>query len=236
MMVAPLQAGSMAFALRTEQVGQLETGGKIITLPLVDKLNYLTNKELPQTSAVSQLSYHTTTTLQTQPQNTAPQASGTSVSTTSEKDRFDHIDSNAPRYINIPAIGLSADVTTLGIKDGTAKEVDAPKELQNTGWFNRSAKPSEAGAVFIDGHTPGVFSNLVNLKAGDKITVKTATGQVYDYQVKKVETKKNTEIKMRDVLKPLAGYDKGLNLMTCAGSKVNGSYDSRTIVWAVLEG
>jgi sortase (surface protein transpeptidase) len=150
-------------------------------------------------------------------------------------DRFDNIAADAPRYISIPAIGLTADVTTLGIKAGTTKEVDAPKELTNAGWFERSAKPSGNGAVFIDGHTPGIFSELTRLKNGDEIVVTTMAGRVYYYQIELVETKKNGEIKMGQVLSPLAGYKRGLNLMTCAGSLVNGAYDSRTIVWAVAK-
>ena len=80
----------------------------------------------------------------------------------------------APVRVSIPAIGVSAPVTSLGLNsDGTAQTPDTPS---STGWFAPGPEPGERGAAVIIGHVdssrgPGVFYHLRALRRGDRITI-----------------------------------------------------------------
>lgn len=143
-----------------------------------------------------------------------------------------------PRIIRIQKFSVAARVLQVGVD--TSNQLQAPKNIYDTGWYMGSSRPGEGGAVVIDGHysgptTNGVFSKLERLVAGDEISVERGDGQVFTYVVQQVETKPVGEI---DMSKLLVSYDTktpGLNLITCGGNYDNRSftYDQRTVVYAL---
>lgn len=143
------------------------------------------------------------------------------------------IDAGLPTWINIPAIGVNTSVITVGLTAGGA--VDTPANLWQAAWFNGSARPNSGGAVFIDGHSPGVFQNLGSLGVGSIISLSLADGSVINYQVVANEYTPLSDVKMWRVLSKAYGGSEGLNIMTCAGTYVPslGTYDHRTTVFAV---
>lgn len=130
--------------------------------------------------------------------------------------------------ISISSIGINASIVTVGRT--SANKVDTPKN--DVGWFNESAKPGSRGAVFLDGHTPGVFGGLNRIAVGAIITLSMSDGSKLDYVVKHTETVALSKIDgsymANKVLVPYGGAYEGLNIMTCA----NGS-SSRFIVYTV---
>ena len=151
------------------------------------------------------------------------------------------VPSDQPRYIYIPAINVYARVMSVGVN--SKGNIDTPANLNDTAWYDGSAKPGQEGQVFIDGHNS--FSNTVNasfnrlgeLKQGDLITVERGDGQKINYRVSEVETVNANDVDMGKALNPPAGATKGITLMTCAGKFDYRSQtaDQRLIVYAVQE-
>lgn len=139
----------------------------------------------------------------------------------------------APAYdtVSIPSIGFSSRLVTVGLTATNA--VDVHPSL--VGWWNGSARPGSNGAAFLDGHNPGVFSSLPNIKVGAQITVKFASGESYTYKVVHRETIPLVNVDMNKALTPYGGASQGLNLMTCMGAynPATGTTDERLIVYAV---
>ena len=151
------------------------------------------------------------------------------------------VPSDQPRYIYIPAINVYARVMSVGVN--SKGNIDTPANLNDTAWYDGSAKPGQEGQVFIDGHNS--FSNTINasfnrlgeLKQGDLITVERGDGQKINYRVSEVETVNANDVDMGKALNPPAGATKGITLMTCAGKFDYRSQtaDQRLIVYAVQE-
>lgn len=139
----------------------------------------------------------------------------------------------APVYdtVSIPSIGFSSRYVTVGLTSGNA--IDVHPTL--VGWWNGSAQPGSNGAVFLDGHNPGVFSKLPNIAVGATITINQASGASYSYTVVHREIVMLTDVNMRTVLQPYGGSAQGLNLMTCMGAynPATGTTDQRLIVYAI---
>lgn len=121
--------------------------------------------------------------------------------------------------LEIPAIGLTADVTPLKLKD---HHLETPSTI--VGSFAR-----EANKVLLIGHSSTVFRNLNNIAVGDEI--------IYDgilYKVLSAETLKKADVEMNTLL---AATEKDtIVIMTCAGEEL-GENDAthRLIVTAEVE-
>ena len=145
-----------------------------------------------------------------------------------------------PKYIGIPAIGVSkARVLSLGLTSDDS--IAVPTSGYDTGWYNGSAKPGQAGAMFIYGHVAGwneggVFYNLKKLKPGDKITVTRGDNTTYTYRVDSLKVYPVTNVDMNTVLSPTDPTRPGLNLMTCVWTVVNGKseFNSRQVIFSSL--
>jgi Sortase domain len=142
-----------------------------------------------------------------------------------------------PRWIKIPAIGVSAPIIRLGLnKDRT---LQVPKRYSDTGWYKAGPKPGELGPAVIVGHVdsrtgPAVFYRLRELKRGDLIVIRGAHGRAVRFRVNGLERWPKTEFPTRRVY----GHTHGavLRLVTCSGSfnSSSGHYADNTIVFASL--
>lgn len=145
-----------------------------------------------------------------------------------------------PRYLYIPAIGLNqARVMSVGVN--SKGNIDTPRNLNDTAWYDGSAKPGQNGAVFIDGHTSfnhslaAAFNDLPKLKSGDTITIEKGNGERINYTVHSAETVAADKVDMSKALNTIGGAKKSLTLMTCAG-KFNyrtQTADKRFIIYAI---
>lgn len=107
--------------------------------------------------------------------------------------------------IEIPSIGLHADVAPMTMRDGVLKTPDAM-----VGSYSRAKNKT-----FLVGHSVGVFQNLSNVNVGDSV--------VYDlvhYTVTSVDVVEKSEIKMDELLLP--SEKDTIMIMTCAGELLGG--------------
>jgi len=140
-----------------------------------------------------------------------------------------------PRALYIDSLQIAARIIPVGL---TGKSIQAPTNIYDSGWYTGSAKPDQAGAMFIDGHASGstrlgLFAYLDTLKAGDKIRVEKGDGEMVHYEVKAVEIVSKDAVKMKKVLSPYGASEKGLNLMACTGTWIEAekTYDKRVTVY-----
>ena len=151
------------------------------------------------------------------------------------------VPSDQPRYIRIPAINVNARVMSVGVN--SRGNIDTPANLNDTAWYDGSAKPGQEGQVFIDGHTSfssaiyAAFNDLPKLKEGDQITIERGDGQQINYHVTEIKTVDADNVDMGEALNPPEGAERGLTLMTCTGTfnYRTQTADKRLIVYAVQD-
>lgn len=150
------------------------------------------------------------------------------------------VSSSLPRIIRIDSIGVAARVLRMGIT--TDNLMDTPKGAYDTGWYDGSAKPGEAGAMVINGHysgltQPAIFQQIGNLKAGAIITIERGDGKVFTYAAQRVEKMSTQDVPMEKLLISSNPNAQSLNLITCSGTfnQDTQTFDQRTIVYAVAK-
>src|SRR3990167_1056659 len=141
-----------------------------------------------------------------------------------------------PRVINIPSISVEARVMQMSVKSNG--QLDAPKNVHDTGWYTGSSRPGYSGATLINGHvsgihTDGVFKNLKHLQIGDELMLENGKREIFKYKVDKIETVKAKSVNMEKLLEPYAGKAQGLNLITCGGKydAQKREYNDRVLVY-----
>lgn len=141
-----------------------------------------------------------------------------------------------PRILTINSIDVRARILPMGVNPDNSMQ--APINIYDSGWYNRSAKPGQPGASVIDAHASGptrqgLFAYLDTLKQGDRVSVERGDGEVLNYEVMAVETVPLSAIDMEKVLQPYSDAIEALNLITCAGQWLQDqrTYDQRAIVY-----
>jgi hypothetical protein len=140
-----------------------------------------------------------------------------------------------PMRIVIPAIGVVAPVTRLGLKrDGT---LEVPANFSEAGWWSGGFKPGQTGPAVIVGHVdsergPAVFANLRELKPRDAVHVFRADGSMVEFEVRRLEEHQKDEFPTKHVYGET--LDPELRLLTCGGEfdEASGHYERNVIVWA----
>jgi hypothetical protein len=148
------------------------------------------------------------------------------------------VPSSLPVQIRIPAIGVRADVTRLGLNADSTVEV--PSDPDDTGWYKLGPSPGQVGSSVILGHVdstsgPAVFISLRYLSYGDRVVVRLADGVRAHFRVTKVATYPNAEFPAQKVYGP-NGSASELHLVTCGGSYDSsaGGYQSNVVVYTSL--
>jgi len=140
-----------------------------------------------------------------------------------------------PAHLDIPAIGVNADVVGLGLNP--AGELEPPAAPSAVGWYAGGVAPGSAGAAVLVGHVdsktgPAVFWRLRSLRAGDTVAVLDAAAQQHRFVVVKVEQYAKNAFPTALVYGPSARP--ALRLVTCGGSfdRTNGHYVDNVVVYA----
>ena len=143
-----------------------------------------------------------------------------------------------PTRLRIPAIGVDAKVSDMGLNDDGSIEV--PEVFADTGWWTYSPEPGRIGTSAILGHVdsrtgPAVFYRLRDLEAGDEIHVDGEDGDTVTFVVRDVEQYAKDEFPSDRVLG--ASPDPQLRLITCGGAFDSnaGSYLDNVVAYADLE-
>lgn len=141
-----------------------------------------------------------------------------------------------PVLIEIPAIGVKADIQSLGVTE--SGEMAVPDNEADVSWFSPGYEPGENGRAVIAGHVdgvdgPAVFWDLVKLESGDEIRVK-GEGKELVYRV---HTMESVPLEMADI-PGIFGYASSpeLVLITCSGTYdfSRGTREERLVVYASL--
>lgn len=140
-----------------------------------------------------------------------------------------------PKYLRIPAIGVSTNVISLGLKSD--KTVQVPKDASEAGWFKQGPVPGQLGSSVILGHVdstqgPAVFYQLRYLKPGNQISVRLSDGAIAHFKVARVATYLNENFPATKVYAGSPGRPT-LNLVTCGGEyKADaGGYQSNVVAF-----
>jgi sortase A len=143
-----------------------------------------------------------------------------------------------PAEIDIPDIGVDANVISLGLtKEGA---MDVPSNDLDVGWFKPGYRPGVPGHAVVAGHVdsktgPAVFFKLKKLKKGSKIIVRSKSGEEKVFRVVGSESYPYKDAPLKEIFGPA---DKAyLNLITCTGlySRSQGTHQQRLVVTAELD-
>ena len=146
---------------------------------------------------------------------------------------------SAPVALRIPAIGLEASLSTLGLNPDHTVQV--PTNFQQPGWFGLGPSPGQAGSAVILGHVdsytgPAVFFRIRALHAGDQVDVNLADGTITHFAVTTVAMYDKDQFPAQQVYS--ARGASALQLVTCGGSfdTHSRSYLSNVVAYTTLLG
>ncbi len=151
---------------------------------------------------------------------------------------FPLIPVNKPVNIEIPTIGLFADVIDVGL--GSDNAIEVPSDASKVGWYYQGVKPGELGGAILTAHydtpsgKPAIFYNLRSVNRGDLIFVRMEGGEELLFQVQDVLSE---PVKTFPVDLVFGKFDtKELMLITCDGvwNPIEKSYSKRLVVFATL--
>jgi len=171
--------------------------------------------------------------------STIPAAIKTTVpKLTVKTDRY--MKRSIPVRLRIPAIGVNAPVTEVGLNSNDTVQVPPLDNHNLAGWYKYGPAPGQKGPSVILGHVDSVtgasvFFDLKDLRKGDKIYVKLTDGKTATFVVDGLQRVSKTAFPTKDVYGTL-GYA-GLRLITCGGAfdATTGHYEDNIIVYAHLE-
>ncbi|MEU1051923.1 class F sortase [Streptomyces sp. NPDC005876] len=97
-----------------------------------------------------------------------------------------------PDRVRIPALGVDAPLTGLGLTPTGSLDVPPPEKKNLAGWYEAGTTPGERGTAIVAGHVdnaegPAVFYRLGALKRGATIEVDRRDGSLAVFTVDAVE-------------------------------------------------
>lgn len=145
----------------------------------------------------------------------------------------------SPVRLTIPRLNVNAGFQYNGLKSDGVMEI--PDNIVDVGWFTGSPRPGEKGVAIITGHVaqirggiktkPGVFNNLNELRAGDKLSVLNDKGKTVTFVVRESRNYDPSA----DATDVFTSKDGGahLNIITCEGTwnPAKLSYTQRLVVF-----
>lgn len=149
--------------------------------------------------------------------------------------------SSRPTRIRIPAIGVTSDLTVVGLKkDGTLQVPKPGPDYDKAAWFKGSPVPGAVGPSVIEGHVdgkangPSVFYRLGNLRPGNKVMVTRKDGTKVTFVVNAVRLYPKDEFPTLKVYGNTRGPE--LRLITCGGpfdsNRAESGYTDNVVVFA----
>ncbi len=144
-----------------------------------------------------------------------------------------------PIRVQIPVLSINAAIEEVAVASDGA--MAAPKFPFETAWYKLGPRPGETGNAVIAGHldwkygAKAVFTDLHNVKAGDKILVQDHQGTTITFIVRVIRIY-SPNANTSEVFNSSDGKSH-LNLVTCSGSWDGNSkaYTQRLVVFADKE-
>ncbi|GAB3167034.1 class F sortase [Streptomyces incanus] len=145
-----------------------------------------------------------------------------------------------PDRIRIPAIGVDAPLTGLGLTGTGSLDAPPPERTNLAGWYEAGTTPGETGTAVVAGHVdnadgPAVFYSLGALRKGGTVEVDRRDGTVAVFTVYAVEVYDARDFPDEQVYG--AAKRPELRIITCGGgySRTTG-YRGNVVVYAHLTG
>ncbi|MER0445475.1 class F sortase [Streptomyces sp. Edi4] len=166
--------------------------------------------------------------------------SGSAVRSGTELPPPDGLPPAEPVRVKIPAIGVDAPVTRLGLGAGHTLDVPPPGSTNMAGWYKDGTPPGTRGTSVMAGHVddargPAVFYALGALKKGSRVEVTRADGLTAVFDVDAVEVYENEAFPDAKVYG--AAPRPELRLITCGGGFSPGTgYRGNVVAFAHLTG
>jgi sortase (surface protein transpeptidase) len=149
----------------------------------------------------------------------------------------DGLEESDPERIRIESIGVDATFVDLDLDDN--RQLEAPEDPDQVGWFTGARSPGTPGVAVVAGHLtwnrePTVFYRLGELADGARIEITRADGSVAIFTARRRGTFPKDRFPTDEVYR--ATREPELTLITCGGGydQEDHSYDSNIIVWAEL--
>ncbi|MFI9333073.1 class F sortase [Kitasatospora sp. NPDC052868] len=145
---------------------------------------------------------------------------------------------SVPTRLLIPAAGVDAPVTGLGLNaDGTV-EVPPADRASEVGWYRNGPTPGETGPSVLIGHYdtahgPAVFHAMPKLKPGDGIQVRRTDGSTVSFRVRTLLQAPKDDFPTETVYGDTKAPE--LHLITCGGRiGADGHWTDNIIILADL--
>jgi LPXTG-site transpeptidase (sortase) family protein len=142
-----------------------------------------------------------------------------------------------PKTLTITKLGINASIESVATT--TSGAMGVPSNIWNAAWYNKSAKPGQPGAVFVDGHSSStdgaLFGKLNTLAKGDIINVTRNDDIVINYKIVSINVVNRNDVNMSSMLKPYGSAKNGLNILSCEGKWIPSeeTLENRVLVYAV---
>ncbi|MEH1169040.1 class F sortase [Micromonospora sp. CPCC 205539] len=143
----------------------------------------------------------------------------------------------APVRVQIPAIGVRAEVVPVGADAAGVLEVPPLDRPTLAGWYRHGVSPGETGNAVLVGHVdssagPAVFFDLGRLRTGQEIQITRADARVTVFTVDGVRSYPKDRFPSALVYGPADAA--GLRLITCGGrfDAGTGNYVDNVVVFA----
>jgi hypothetical protein len=149
-----------------------------------------------------------------------------------------YLPASVPTKIDIPRIGVNADIQKVGLlDDGT---LETPAILSGlVGWYQYGPTPGELGPSVLVGHVdsykgPSVFWNLSKLHLEDTVSITRSDGTTAQFIVSRIAQYDQDNFLTHEVYGNIDHA--GLRIITCGGTynHLTGRYSQNTVIYADL--
>ncbi|WP_326794613.1 class F sortase [Streptomyces sp. NBC_01808] len=169
-----------------------------------------------------------------------PQPSAESALTDDGPPAHPPLATSRPATIRIPAIGVDAPLTDVGLDPDGWLAAPPPGVRNLAGWYRDAATPGATGTAVVTGHVddaagPAVFYRLGGLKRGDVVKVDREDGRTAEFTVYAVEVFDAADFPSRRVYGDTDRAE--LRVLTCGGRYREGDapgYEGNVVVFARL--
>ncbi|MFC7893474.1 class F sortase [Streptomyces sp. NPDC057381] len=174
------------------------------------------------------------------PQPSAAQAARTGAGQAGRAPAAPALPPSPPDRVRIPAIGVDAPMTGLGLTPSGSLDVPPAEEENLAGWYEAGTTPGETGTAIVAGHVdnaegPAVFYRLGALEKGSVIEVDRQDGGVAVFTVDAVEVYEAEDFPDEKVYG--AADRPELRVITCGGDYARDTgYQGNVVVFAHLTG
>lgn len=145
-----------------------------------------------------------------------------------------------PTRLDIPDIGVSTGVMSLGLQHDGTIEVPPFDRADEAGWYVNSPMPGQVGPVIIVGHIdspngPAVFYRLAGVSEGQSVRLTCKDGRTVTYRIERVQLFPKAEFPT-DLVYGNLTYP-GVRLITCGGpyQRSAGGYQGNTVVFGRID-